>query len=318
MTGFPSSITVALMTLAWFAGINAVLSLCAAAVSAGLDERVHGRPSWARWLLAIRLAPAAGSLIAATILFLPAHAWLEPERADERVGLVPLGLALLGLVLLGVSAWRCLATLRAARQLATLTPGPAGLHGDDGVREVPELRGIALAGILRPQILIGSAARELLTPSELDLAVAHERAHQHARDNLSRVLMHCAPDLVRWLPQGVKLERLWDAEAECLADGAAAGDSEVRATSLASALVKVSRLATADPRWAPGRSTFHHPVLLELRVRRLVTGVNRPSQPVNAIRAAALSMLTVIVLAWFAELPQRMHWITEELLVLLP
>lgn len=184
--------------------------------------------------------------------------------------------------------------------------------------EVPGLQGVALAGIFRPRILIGSAARRVLTRDELRLAVAHERAHQRAWDNLSRALIRCAPDVFRWSPQARRVERLWEAEAECLADAAAVAGSPVRATRLASALIKVARLASGERAWVPGWSTFHHPALLETRVRLLVstTTVARPSA--NAVRAAAAGGMAVVATAWLAGLPQGLHRITEAILVLLP
>jgi beta-lactamase regulating signal transducer with metallopeptidase domain len=317
--GIGGEITVTVLALAWFAAINAVVSLLALAASWLFHDRLDADAWRARRLLAVRLAPAAASLMMAGTLFLPAHAWLEPDRTDERIGVVPLTLAGLGLALLLLSVLRWVAAMRATSRLTALPPSRELREGRTRLREVRGLRGITLAGIVRPRILIGARARQVLTPAELDLAVAHERAHQHARDNLSRILMHCAPDFLGWSPAARRLERLWEGEAECLADATAAAGSPLRATSLAAALVKVARLGCAgEPAWAPGWSAFHHPVLLETRVRRLISEPPLPPAPGNMMRAAAAWAIAVVGTAWIAGIPQQLHAMTEELIARLP
>ena len=157
-----------------------------------------------------------------------------------------------------------------------------------------------------------------LTPAELDLAVAHERAHQRAGDNLSRALIHCAPDFLGLIPRASRLERLWEAEAECLADAAAVNGNPVRATRLASALVKVARLASTDRTWTPGWSTFHHPALLETRVRLLVSTPRVPSATPRFMPTAATCGLAAVAAAWMFGVPQQLHWLTEALIAMLP
>ncbi len=73
-----------------------------------------------------------------------------------------------------------------------------------------------------------------------------------------------------------QLEERWQAEAECEADAHAVRGDGHRAVVLAAALVKVARLGgvTAVPPIIPAwtSSAFHVPTLLEMRVRRLVSG----------------------------------------------
>ena len=115
------------------------------------------------------------------------------------------------------------------------------------------------------------------------------------------------------------MERLWEGEAGCLAESTAAAGSPLRATSLAAALVKVARLGCAgEPAWAPGWSAFHHPVLLETRVRRLISEPPLPPAPGNLMRAAAAWAIAVVGTAWLAGIPQQLHAITEELIARLP
>ena len=203
-------------------------------------------------------------------------------------------------------------------RLATVTPEGEVQLGAVRIMEVPGFQGVALAGIVRPRILVGTAARRVLTSGELDLAVAHERAHQRAGDNLSRALIYCAPDVLGLLPQAGRLERLWEAEAECLADAAAVNGNPHRATRLASALVKVARLASADQTWSPGWSTLHHPALLEARVRLLVATPRVPSATPGSMPAAAACGLGAVAAAWMSGVPQQLHWLTEALIAILP
>jgi hypothetical protein len=318
VTGLSWEVTAPLLGLAWFAAINLTVSIGVLFVSRWFDDRLTTNPWRARRLLALRLAPAFVSLALVVVLFLPAHLRLEPANADERIGFVPMMLAAAGLFLLVRAAYRFAHAMHRTMRLAAGTPHRELRRGGLRFLEVPGLCGIALAGILRPRILIGTCARRVLTSGELDLAVAHERAHQKAGDNLSRALMHGAPDFLSFFAQARRLERVWEAEAECLADAAAVNGSPVRATRLASALVKVARLASAERTWSPGWSTFHQPALLELRVRLLVSSPRVPSAAGGSVRAAATCGLAVVAAAWMAGIPQQLHWLTEALIHVLP
>jgi beta-lactamase regulating signal transducer with metallopeptidase domain len=180
--------------------------------------------------------------------------------------------------------------------------------------DMPMLRGIALAGVFRPRVLVGASAREALTAAELDVAIAHELAHQRARDNLVRALMWCVPDFLGLMPAARRLETLWDAEAECLADARAVDGSEARAVCLASALVKVARLAPGPAHaYAPAWSTFHQAALLETRVRRLVTAPERACSQVRWLPLVCAALVSFAV-AWFSGLPAQLHALTEILI----
>jgi Zn-dependent protease with chaperone function len=319
MTGLSGEATTLVLGLAWFSAINLTVSVLALAAAGLFDDRLTADAGRARRLLALRLAPAVVSVSVTALLFVPAHLWLEPARPDERIGLVPLMLAGAGLLLWIRAAYRSARAIWRTVRLAALRPYREVQRGAVPILEVPGLRGVALAGIVRPRILIGTGARRVLTSAELDLAVAHERAHQQAGDNLSRALIYCAPDFLGWVPQASLLERLWEAEAECLADAAAVNGNPVRATRLASALVKVARLASADRSWSPGWSTFHTPALLETRVRLLVSGRRvAPATASHVPAAAACGLAAVVAAAWMAGVPQQLHWLTEALIAVLP
>src|SRR5205823_6090137 len=89
---------------------------------------------------------------------------------------------------------------------------------------------------------------EALTPEELTAGASHEIAHHRGRDNLKRLAMRGAPDLLHWTPAARALERRWAAAAEHRADATAAiVRSPAARLALASALVKIARLMPVDP-----------------------------------------------------------------------
>ncbi|MCA1561652.1 MAG: hypothetical protein LC753_16325 [Acidobacteria bacterium] len=314
------------LSLAWFAAVNLVLSGAAwlwAIRVAARDHSGDGARAWA--LLVVRLLPAALALFTAAALFAPAHWALEPRGVDERFGIALSVLAFVGAALLIRAVLRAAHVARAAVRvgacLRATRPGLTSLlRTDPPTVELNGLDGISLAGVTRPCVLIGTRVRKALSAAELDVAIAHETAHYRAQDNLKRVAMFCAPDLLGVSAAGRRLEASWRAEAECLADSRAVAGDDERAMCLASALVKVAMLgARRSPLNAPVWSTFHEALLLETRVRRLVDGTH---QPARAQRSVALGggVLTTGVLAsaWMLGLPQQLHRATEAVVHLLP
>ena len=309
-----------ILGMAWFAALNAAASLIAVIVSGRISGRIEARAGRARRLLALRCLPFAFATTVTLGLFVPAHLRLEPPNPDERFGFLPLGLAVAGVVLLATAAWKSARLAIAAARLGIYATQPIAKRGVAPLVEIPLFHGIALAGVLRPRVLIGFPARQALTAAELEVAVAHELAHQEARDNLTRVLMLCLPDFFGFTPAARRIEQLWGGEAECLADARAVAGNPERATRLASALVKVARLATVEDRAlaSPGWSTFHHSELLETRVRLLVEGAPAHGPVGRSMPIVVLCLLVVVAAAWLAGLPQELHWFTEEALAFLP
>ena len=302
-----------ILTFAWFAAVNAVVSIAVMIAARFFAENVGADPRRARRLALTRLAPTAIAAIAAVGVFLPAHLLLEPPLADEWLGPWTLTAGVCGIVLVLRSTFRLAFVWQRSERLARDT----GRHVKKGrlcMTEVPLLPGLALAGIVRPRILIGSPARRLLSEEELEVALAHELAHQQTGDNFTRVLMRCAPDFLAGTPAAARLESLWAGEAECLADAAAVGDSPKRAAQLASALVKIGRLAAGGPQWSPEWSALHHPALLELRVRRLVSGAPVGPGSSRWFRLAAAIGVSTVAAAWLFGLPAELHFLTEQLL----
>ena len=83
---------------------------------------------------------------------------------------------------------------------------------------------MALVGVLRPRLLITRPVLEALTDEELSASVAHELSHWRAWDNLKRLAMRAAPDILFATSAARALERRWAAASEHAADRGA-GDS---------------------------------------------------------------------------------------------
>jgi beta-lactamase regulating signal transducer with metallopeptidase domain len=233
-------------------------------------------------------------------------------------------LAAFGAFLIVRSAWRAAQIVRTDLRLAMLTrqaATPLAASSEADAFEVGGLQGVSLAGILRPRILVGSAAAAALTPAELDAAISHEVAHQRSRDNLKRFLIYCAPDVLGWSGAARRLEEAWQAESECQADARAVRGDERRALVLASALVKVARLMRRPglivP--SPGWSAFHVPSLLETRVARLVSGRATLPGDVGRMRfAPVVCAFGIPAAVWILNLSYSLHLVTEVMVTRLP
>lgn len=311
-------VSIVLLGLAWFAAINLVASCAVRGVAPLVLRRPAGRR--ASVLLAMRLLPAALSTVFVAALFVPAHWRFEPADAQESFGLALCGLGAVGAWLVGRSLSRMAAVAHAGWRLRACRRLPE-VDGTPGVYEVPGLAGMSLAGVFRTRILVGAAVRRALSAGELEVALAHERAHRGAFDNLKRFGMFCAPDLLGGSPASCELEARWRATAEWHADAQAVGSDDVRAVRLASALVKVSRLASRPSPFltCPAWSSLHEAPLLEMRVRRLVRGETpAATQPRRGVGLWLAALAGVCVLGASAMLAPFVQHVTEVLVRLLP
>ncbi len=315
-------LSLALLGLAWFTAVNIIATAFAWLWGRALLQRKE-RPG-ADLLAVVRLAPSVVATLFVLAVFLPGHVWFEPSESDESFGVLVMTFALGGLVLVLRSMHRLAAVARVARRAkAAVAIEASPLVAAGGTAEAYELRefrGLSLAGVFRPRILVGARVRRALTPDELDLAISHELAHRSSRDNVKRCAMFCAPDLFGCLPLAHALELRWRAETECRADSRAVAGDERRAVLLASALVKVARLAgQPGPLSSAVWSTFHEPALLETRIRRLVSGAAlvSPSRQVTVPLALGISVALALVASSLGGAAD-IHRVTEALVGLLP
>lgn len=191
----------------------------------------------ARFLITLRLLPTAFSMVVVAILCVPSYLRFEPRAAEEEVGFVCLAAAAFGVLFCAVAASRAVtALIRSARYVQQCGGEESRVEGAWIVRQSA---GLALAGILRPRLLISENALNELSKDQLAVALAHETAHRASRDNLKRLLILLAPPI---FPAMRLLERAWLKSAEWAADDRAANGDADRSAALAEALVRVARL----------------------------------------------------------------------------
>lgn len=205
--------------------------------------------SAARLLILLRLAPFVAASIVVAGLCVPSYLWLEPHGEAEPVGMVCAAAAGLGMLQWAMAALRAIGAIArtvAFRRRCRKEGRELHLPGEAApvviVDGAPPL--LALCGVLRPRLFVSRGVFYSLAPEELELALRHEDAHRDSQDNLKRLAMLLAPDLVPFARPLTSLERQWAKFSEWAADDDASGGDARRALWLASALVRVARLGT--------------------------------------------------------------------------
>jgi Zn-dependent protease with chaperone function len=317
----------AALALAWFTGTNVAVSLVACTLGRTLKApRLVSYPEHAaRVFLGLRLLPGAASIFVTLALFLPAHLRLEPAGTSETLGGCLAVLAIGGLVLVASTVRRAVRCQLSSRRVVGRWSATASrLRRHPGGLPVFVLSDpapiVTLVGLLRSRLFLSREVVDALTPEELDVSVAHEEAHEAEWDNVKRLLVAWSPDALAWTAPGRELNASWRAAMEFAADARAARGSRRRAVALASALVKVARLA---PRLEPvpnASSALHDAGLLAQRIDRLLDAARlRVPAPVHPAWRLAFAAALVAVLAhpspaaWLA-----VHEITEGLVRFLP
>src|SRR5215470_2806661 len=195
----------------------------------------------ADFLFTLRVLPLIGAGLFVLAFVVPSFVELEPHKSFELVGERPLALGSFGVLFLGVGTVNaCTAHRRTLRAVngwlggATLMADRAGVPV---LRILPAVPALTLAGIRAPKVLLSKAAADLLTPAELEAALRHEMAHVRRRDNLKKLIFRFCV-----FPRTAHLEAAWSEAEEMTADDAAVTNAR-DAVELASALIKLSRLA---------------------------------------------------------------------------
>jgi Zn-dependent protease with chaperone function len=300
---------IATVLLASYAFLNIVLSIAVAAAWRFRLARHLGAASTHRAgaLLQLRSVPGALAVTITAVATGPAFAIFEPDHASEGAGPVVLLLAAIAIAQLAAATVMALATslrTRAAARHWLRRSKPLDVDPPAGVPafaiESPAPI-VALVGVFRPRLIAARSVLDACTTSELTAIVAHERGHLHARDNLKRWLMACAPDALRWTPIHHEIAAAWHDAAEDAADDAATGVDAASRVDLAELLLKIARLAPAAAWREATVSPFVEPGGLDRRVRRLLAGNAAASHGARsalqrgAIAAAALAAVSIVV-----------------------
>jgi Zn-dependent protease with chaperone function len=306
------------IALSAFLAVNVALSI-GVSLAAGTVLRALAGVSLrarARVLLALRLFPAAAAIFVAAALVFPSYVLLEPADAGERLSLPLAALAASALVLLAAAFVRGRRSLAATARLVRaweFEAEPVAMPGCAiPVSRVQDAEPVfALVGWRRPHIYVSSAVLDALTPAEIEAAVDHERAHFGAGDNMKRLLMRCAPDVLRLSGASRAIEEAWTRTAEALADhGASTGRPQV-ALALAASLVKVARLSMAPAAGLPV-SALHDGGDVESRVRRLVGSAAEVPRPAAGTSAAVAGLVAAgVILAVAGQSLPAVHGMIE-------
>ena len=258
----------ALVTLATIPPIHAIVWALIRAW-----RHASGRPRRATDADAIfvaNIAPAAVAVCVAFLVTLPAFVLFEPAgRRDERPGLLMAVSAVVAAGYLLTVIARVLSVVRLSRRYTTTwmsdahalqTPDwglPAyAIHADYPV--------VAVAGVLRPRLLIDRRVLESCSAEELRAIADHECAHVKNHDNARRLLIAACIG-----SHGAAAQQ-WRYAAEVAADERAAIDPD-RAVVLAGALIKIARLAAIVPPPSIPFAAIHDGGSLEIRVQRLLS-----------------------------------------------
>lgn len=279
--------------------LNALASLAAAALWRCIRRSASrwSAAAQARLFFTLRLFPAAGALVAVAALIIPSYLAYEPRPSDEVVSIKLVVLASISAVSITFVLWRGLTSWQATRRLIVDWMRQAEAISLEGV-SIPVYRFehtfpvVAVVGVIRPRLFVARRISDVLSDDELSAVVAHEVGHLVAHDNLKRILMRAAYDMLPLAPYSRTIERAWAKAVELAADEQAAHGGTAVALNLAAALVKIARLVPegAKPAWLAGSLLVSgDDGGLAWRVRRLLwlaeTGATQ--RPHSALRSSA-------------------------------
>jgi hypothetical protein len=289
----------------------------------------HSKPGFAaKFLFLFRMFPFALTLFVVLGFCIPSYLWLEPLASGEKVGFACLAAAAMGLIVWLLSVFRVgFSLLRTSRYMSSCQRNGQEVTVDGEAAPVLVLKRdapvMAVAGLVRPKLIVSRGVLHKLTPEQREAAFRHEQAHQASRDNLKRFLCLLAPDALPFISGFRKIERQWSRYTEWAADDhAVAGDSR-RALSLAAALVSVAKMGV-DHQPAYLLSSLYSPLVAEdedlaVRVDRLLREQQYAEKPlaplVQVARNVALvgGSLVVAALVWPGSLGS-VHRILEKLI----
>jgi hypothetical protein len=304
---FPYLLKLLCLCAACFFLLHTILAVAAWTLSPAvicLAERMKP-PRATRLLLSLRLFPAASTLLLVLGLCVPSYLWLEPAAIRERLSIAFLTAALLGAIGWAASIARALRavgnSIRFTRQCRSLgwktrLPGHASpllvVEGESPL--------LALAGVLRPRIVISRGVLSALSVAQLEAALRHERAHGTSRDNLKRLLLLLSPDVFPFAGGFATLDRAWSRLSEWAADDCAREGNALHSLALAEALVYVARLGASPSRSPLLTSLVASGQDLAARGARLLCAVPPQDAPlgrIDALIGSAFVLMAVFVLA---------------------
>jgi hypothetical protein len=304
MAGYLVRLVVVLLTS--FFLVNLALGVVVIAIRPAVSRLAAPLPPSlaAGIVLLSRLLPTTSSLLVAALICLPSYLRFEPRMVTERVGLPCVLAALVGAGLCLESISRTIAAFIELRRFRRLCRSRLIEQLEPLKEPVQWLVQsqepiLACVGFLRPTLIVSDRLSKLLLPEQMCLAVEHERAHVHSWDNLKRLLLVLAPDLLPFTRSMRSLERNWAVLAEWAADDLAVDGDARKALTLAETLVQVAKQGGEARQDAQLSSLFAlNSVDFRQRVDRLIEiGANtgKELRLPRAIPAAGMAALLVSI-----------------------
>ena len=303
------------VSLSVFAIVYCMLSLAVCLCWTRLQDRFRRQPVQriAHLLFSLRIFPLVTAALITAVFTIPSFLMLEPRAIDEPVGGVPLTLGLFGLAIGVFGAANGFLAIRTASR--TVSAWTREAQSAPSTAPIPVLRipwpvpPMSAVGIVRPRILLSSAAESMLAAEELQTALNHEIAHVRSHDNLKKLLLRFVS-----FPGMSGLEMAWLEAIELAADDAAVS-SPAEALDLAATLIKLSRLGPVEAPVDLSAALVHSPAsIMNTRVERLIAWSQRrhPSHGL-ALWYGMLSIGTAVGIAavTYSQLLVRMHEATE-------
>ncbi|MGH9592010.1 MAG: M56 family metallopeptidase, partial [Bryobacteraceae bacterium] len=282
------------LAFASFFLVHATLASCVRLLSSkAVKSAGNMRPRNAAWfLLGFRLLPALLGLFIVLAICVPGYLWLEPEATAEQVSMAFVIAGIFGAAIWMVSLRRVARAVAGSMAFTRRTRGEA--ESEDHIGHYSRtivVEGaapvLALAGVLRPRLVISRGVLEALPDEEMEVALRHEIAHRTSSDNLKRLLLLLAPEPLPGMRMFQALDRAWSRYTEWAADDrAVAGDSQ-RSLSLASALLRVARMGAAPRTSALMTSLVAGDSDLSARVDRLLLREPPREAPVSRLSVFA-------------------------------
>ncbi len=309
------------LAFAWLIAVNLVATP-AVAIAARHLVVIAGMRAPGFWLGA-RLFPAAASITFVAIVFVPSYWKYEPREFVEGFDLTLSALAVAAVAMVVAAAVR---GVSAARRATRRTDAWLRMARPITLRETSmpafaidtDAPAMALVGVARPRLLITRGVLDALTDEELSASVAHEIGHHRSWDNLKRLAMCAAPDMLAGTAAARAIERQWASASEHVADRRACESARARCA-LASALVKVARLTPATTPITEPISTLIDGGEIVSRVRRLLDeGVPAATPRPSPRRWIAAALGAAALVIGYAPLLRAVHAATEVLVQTLP
>jgi beta-lactamase regulating signal transducer with metallopeptidase domain len=271
----------------------------------------------------LRLVPFIATVIAALIFIIPAFLEYEPHSTQERISVSIAFFAAVSLLIVFGGLRRSISAILQSNRvmhewLKDSEEEPGQLEGVSVHRCRHDSPVFAVLGLWRTRIFVSDQVFETLSSEELNAALRHEAVHARSKDTFKKLALHFSPKVFPSWDLLAPIRENWAKACELSADEEAAAHDAQRTLSLASALVKVSRLSCPTEIPTIGAALMNDTEsFLGYRVQRLLQISENVSGPVVTtgqnlflnwtLCAAALLLLAV------AAYPQALS-LTHELL----